>query len=126
MNPKPFSVAQRQRLGLCIFAFVFGFQCKPSVESEFDRLKKKESIFVMVVFCEKNKSTLQNRQTECSDFESQAESEINATLSRWQDLGFTKLILPKAKGEEMQMAIRAKTEWAIRYFDIWKSRVILE
>ncbi len=80
----------------------------------------------MVVYCEKNKAALETRQTECLKIAEEAEAEINLTLSRWQDLGFTKLILPKAKGEEMQMAIRARTDWAIRYFDIWKNTVILE
>jgi len=108
-----------------IFLFIFFISsCDPDPLQEWKKLKESSSVFVLVVYCEKhNDLTI---QVECEEVRALGKSEIEAILSRQLDLGAKKVIVPREKGREIQMAIRAHVPWAIRYGEIWNSIVILE
>jgi len=111
------------RYSLLLLLFFF---CNPSKEDAFDELRRTGSVFKQSIFCSENPSLLATRQMECEDALSKSIENIESIINRQMDLAFTKVILPKETGEEIEQLLRVKTELGIRYLEIWKQSVILE
>ncbi|XMO25372.1 hypothetical protein ACKZJ7_04670 [Leptospira sp. 'Mane'] len=108
---------------LCLLA-----NCEKSSpeEDQFDELKKTASVYQLARFCEENKALQSRKEKECSEAFQNSLNRIEALLARQIDLSFTKLIVPKEEGAEIELLLRTKPEWGIRYLEIWKQSVILE
>ncbi|TGN14350.1 hypothetical protein [Leptospira ilyithenensis] len=113
------------KLGTFFLCFLLT-QCQKSLEDQFDELKNSASVFRLARFCEENKILQSTKEKDCSEAFQASQSRLEAILSRQIDLSFTKLILPKEEGEEIELLLRTKPEWGIRYLEIWKQSVILE
>ncbi|BDA77670.1 hypothetical protein LPTSP3_g06000 [Leptospira kobayashii] len=108
------------------FLCLLSTQCQKSLEDQFDELKRTASVFRLARFCEENKVLQTTKGKECSEAFQASRDRLEEILSRQIDLSFTKLILPKEEGEEIELLLRTKPEWGIRYLEIWKQSVILE
>lgn len=102
------------------------FGCKPSPTKQLDQLLEEGTIFQSAIFCEKNKSLLSERKTECAEVTKKVKLEIDSIISRKLDLGIAPVIVEKNKGAEIEEFLKVHTEMGIRYWEIWKSNVILE
>ncbi|TGN19363.1 hypothetical protein [Leptospira idonii] len=112
---------------LVLFTLLLLIGCKQNLAvDEFDELKRTGSVFSLARYCEENKLILARREKECEKAFADSLSEIESILSRQIDLSLTKVIVPKSKGEEIELLLRTKTKWGIRYLEIWKQSVILE
>lgn len=113
-----------QILGLAFILIQLG--CKLSPAKQLDRLLEEGTMFQSAIFCEKNKSQLLERQSECDEVTKKVKEEIDSIVNRRLELGITPVIIEKKKGEEIEEFLKVHTEMGIRYWEIWKSNVILE
>ncbi|MDF3819547.1 hypothetical protein P3G55_06535 [Leptospira sp. 96542] len=108
-----------------IFCFLV-LSCKKSPSKELDLLIQNGTIFQVATFCEKNKTSLPEREADCMRFTKLCESEINQILNRKLDMGIAPVIVPLATGNQIEELLRTNTKLGIRYLEIWKQSIILE
>ncbi|TGK95592.1 hypothetical protein EHQ30_02860 [Leptospira brenneri] len=115
-------------LALLSFLVLVSFlsNCKKSVARELDDLLESGSSFQSATFCEKNKTQLKEREEDCKRVTTLAKEEIDTILNRRLDLGIAPVIVEKKKGQEVEEFLQVHTRMGIRYWEIWKSNVILE
>ncbi|TGK81105.1 hypothetical protein EHQ31_10905 [Leptospira montravelensis] len=101
-------------------------QCKKSTTRQLDELLETGTSFKTATFCEKNKSLLTDRKEDCDRVTNSAKEEIDSILNRKLDLGIAPVIVEKTKGMEIEEFLQVHTRMGIRYWEIWKSNVILE
>lgn len=112
---------------LSIFVLVLTIShCKKSASRQLDDLLDSESPFASAIFCEKNKSQLTERKEDCEKITRVAREEIDTILNRKLDLGIAPVIVEKNKGKEIEEFLQVHTRMGIRYWEIWKTNVILE
>ncbi|TGL26032.1 hypothetical protein EHQ46_00685 [Leptospira yanagawae] len=114
------------RLFLMIIFVSIAFACKPSINKQLDRLLEDGSVIQTATFCAKHSHQLQDRKEDCDRVTKDAKSEIDTILNRKLDLGIAPVIVPKSQGEEIEEFLKVHTQMGIRYWEIWKSNVILE
>ncbi|XDD42232.1 hypothetical protein AB3N58_13130 [Leptospira sp. WS60.C2] len=111
---------------ICYLLLGISIGCKPSYTKQLDQLIENGTVFQSATFCEINRLHLQERQQECEAVTKQAKEEIDAIINRKLDMGITPVIVEKSKGEEIERFLKVHTQMGIRYWEIWKSNVILE
>ncbi|TGL51286.1 hypothetical protein EHQ59_10270 [Leptospira kemamanensis] len=100
--------------------------CRPSLTKQLDRLLEDGTIMETAIFCAKHQPELKDRKEDCDRVTKEAKSEIDSILNRKLDLGIAPVIVSKSKGEEIEELLKVHTQLGIRYWEIWKSNVILE
>ncbi|WP_208732247.1 hypothetical protein [Leptospira perdikensis] len=116
-----------QRSLLSIFVLVITLSdCQKSASRQLDDLLDSGSSFTSATFCEKNKSQLIERKEDCEKVTKLAQEEIDTILNRRLDLGIAPVIVEKNKGKEIEEFLQVHTRMGIRYWEIWKTNVILE
>ncbi|TGL92413.1 hypothetical protein EHQ68_00955 [Leptospira congkakensis] len=120
----------RTRAFLLLFFFLilvtFLSNCKKSATRQLDDLLESGSSFQSATFCEKNKTQLLERKEDCESAARLAKEEIDTILNRRLDLGIAPVIVEKSKGKEIEEFLQVHTRMGIRYWEIWKTNVILE
>ncbi|XDD45879.1 hypothetical protein AB3N60_14335 [Leptospira sp. WS39.C2] len=111
---------------LFLLFILFQMNCKPSFTKQFDKLLEEGTIFQSAIFCEKNKLHLEERKTECEQVTKDVKKEIDSIINRRLDMGISPVIIERHKGEEIEEFLKVHTQMGIRYWEIWKSNVILE
>ncbi|TGM05406.1 hypothetical protein EHQ79_05260 [Leptospira jelokensis] len=114
------------RLFLLIHFVFICLSCKPSINKQLDRLLENGSVMQTATFCAKHATQLLERKEDCDRVTKDAKSEIDTILNRRLDLGIAPVIVPKSRGEEIEEFLKVHTQMGIRYWEIWKSNVILE
>ncbi|GBF51792.1 hypothetical protein LPTSP4_33300 [Leptospira ryugenii] len=89
-------------------------------------MKREASFWRLARFCAENEKELQSRDEECKAAFLSSEKQLQRIFQRQMDLSFAKLRIPKGEAEEIESLLRAKTEFGIRYWEIWKQTVIFE
>ncbi|MCW7468517.1 hypothetical protein [Leptospira kanakyensis] len=115
---------------LNLFSFLililFLYNCKKSATRQLDDLLESGSSFQSATFCEKNKTQLIERKEDCEKVTQLAKEEIDTILNRRLDLGIAPVIVEKNKGIQIEEFLQVHTRMGIRYWEIWKTNVILE
>ncbi|TGL05052.1 hypothetical protein [Leptospira levettii] len=114
------------KFSFLLLSFWMVFGCKPSYTKQLDKILEEGNIFQSAIFCEQNKVHLKEREFECIEVTKKAKDEIDSIINRRLDLGIAPVIIEKSKGKEIEEFLKVHTQMGIRYWEIWKSSVILE
>ncbi|MCW7460467.1 hypothetical protein [Leptospira limi] len=115
-----------QQFVLLLLSFWMALGCKPSYTKQLDKILEEGTIYQSAIFCEQNKVHLKERELECIEVTKKAKEEIDSIINRRLDLGIAPVIIEKSKGKEIEEFLKVHTQMGIRYWEIWKSSVILE
>ncbi|TGK81309.1 hypothetical protein EHQ24_08255 [Leptospira noumeaensis] len=113
-------------LSSLLILIMFLSNCKKSVTRQLDDLLDSGTSFQSATFCEKNKTLLIDRKEDCDRVTQLAKEEIDTILNRKLDLGIAPVIVEKNKGKQIEEFLQVHTRMGIRYWEIWKTNVILE
>ncbi|MCW7502963.1 MULTISPECIES: hypothetical protein [Leptospira] len=109
-----------------LLSFWMVLSCKPSYTKQLDKILEEGTIYQSAIFCEQNKIHLKERELVCIEVTKKAKEEIDSIINRRLDLGIAPVIIEKSKGKEIEEFLKVHTQMGIRYWEIWKSSVILE